>query len=650
MKNLIYFIKLFLPLYGLLTIYLEERRKHNSINKYFLLLFYVIFLKEVFSYILLTIVKYPQVYIERFILFHYIFYSIYIFAFTYIILDLIIENRKIVKLYFYLWILVFGGIISIILLRLEFTNIFEIILRIIFIGGISFTLFKLATTYFGEEELNIITKNRFIINTTLIITMFLIIFFHKSLGIFKNLMEIIVYILLVILNYYHIKEGYIELESNIKHLEYEQDILLELLSRVGSALSAESNFDEVLRTIIEYSVEVLNARAAAILTISQNKKYLIPRYVKGLYPPVEKVEGYVTTRDRFLVERFKAEKISIGESYLGEVAKTGVPLLIQDAINDPRIIQSAKGLMDIRTVIVVPLKFRGEVVGVMSFLNKEAGGSFTQEEFKLAQTLAEQAAVTLNNFRLYNELLAKQREERELEIAGEIQKQLLPKRYPKIEKIELFGFSKSARSVGGDYYDFLNFGNKRLGIIMADVAGKGIPAALVMVMIRSILRAVARHNILPIQIVTFLNKMITGEVPQERYATLFYYLLDLPTNKLYYTNAAHLPLLVYRKSQEKFEILDTPGLPIGITKEQKYMQGETVLSPGDIAVLYTDGITEARNIKKEEFTIERLQTIIKENAEKSVQEIGANLKDALDEFVGEAPPHDDQTIVILKIK
>lgn len=650
MKDLVYFIKFFLPLYGLIGIILEERRKHNSINKFIALLFGAIFLKELLHWILISISKNPEIYPERFILLHYTFYSIYVFAFTYVVLYLISENKKLVKLYLFFWIMIFLSIVSIGLLKLDFTNLFEIALIIIFIGSILFILIKLNTTYFGEEEVNIIAQNKIFINTALIITLFLIVFFPKSTGLFKNLLEIIIYLLLVILNYYHIKEGYNELEANIEHLEYEQDILLELLARVGGALSAESNFDEVLKTVTDYSVEVLNARAAAILTVTANKKYLIPRYVKGLYPPVEKVEGYAATREKFLIERFKAGKIPVGQTYLGEVAKTGKPLLIQDAMNDTRIVQSAKGMMDIRTVIAVPLKFRDEVVGVMSFLNKEAGGSFTQAEFKLAQTLAEQAAVTLNNFRLYNELLAKQREERELEIAGEIQRQLLPKKYPAIENVELFGFSKPAKGVGGDYYDFLNFGNRRLGVIMADVAGKGVPAALVMVMIRSILRSVARHNIAPAQIVTFLNKMIAGEVSQERYATMFYYLLDIPTNKLFFTNAAHGPLLVYRKKQDKFEMLDTPGLPVGIVKEQQYTQSNIVLQSGDITVLYTDGITEARNEKKEEFGLERVQSIIKENADKSAQDIGNRLKQSLDEFVGDAPQHDDQTIVILKIK
>jgi len=651
MKELLFFLKIFIPLYALVAIFVEEKRKRNNINKFLLLLFSVIVIKELFYYILITVAKNKEsVYFSKFLLLHYTFYSIYLFALTYTIIQLIADNKKIISIYFAFWIILFLGIISIALLRLEFDRKFEIILQVLFGTGILLTFIKLNTTYFGEDDFNVIVKNKTIVNTVLILIIFLIMFFPKSTGNFKSFVELIIYGLLWVLNYHHIKEGYIELETDIKDLKYEANILLDLLERVGGALSTETKFDEVLKTVTDYSAEVLNVRSAAILTVSKDKKHLIPRYVYGFYPPVEKIEGYAATKEKFLIERFKTDKIEIGKSYLGEVAKKGEPLLIQDAMNDPSIVQSAKGLMDIRTVIVVPLKFQEEVVGVISFLNKIKGGSFTRAEFRLAQTLANQVAVTLNNFRLYNEMLVKQREERDVEIAGDIQRQLLPKEYPKIDKVELFGFSKAAKGVGGDYYDFLNFDNTRVGVIMADVAGKGVPAALVMVMIRSILHSVARKNISPSQIITFINKMLTGQVSQERYATMFYYLLDVPTEKLYFTNAAHGPLLIFRKNKNEFEMLDTPGLPVGITEEQKYGQGVTRISEGDIAILYTDGITEARNVDKEEFTIDRVKEIIKENSDKSAIELGNTLIEQINEFVGEAPQHDDETIVILKFK
>ena len=651
MENIIYFLKIFLPLVSLILIVIEDTRKQNSINKFMILLFASVFLKEFSYYLMLNISKSPSQYFVRFALLHYTFYAIYVFGFTYVTLRLTFDNKKFVKLYLFLWIVVFISIISIGILRIDFTDAFKWILRIFFSLSLLFTLLKINSAYFGEEEQNIVTKNKLLINIAMLTTVFLIIFFMESSGLFKNILELIVYLIISTLAVFRLWEGYIEYERSIKELEYEQEILLELLSRVGGALSAEANFDEVLKTILDYSVEVLKARSAAILTLTENKKFLVPKYVHGFYPPTEKLEGVTVVREKLLIEKFMATKIPIGETYLGEVAKSGQPLLIQNALENPKIVQTAKGMMDIRTVIVVPLKFKDEIIGVISFLNKETGGSFTQAEFSLAQTLAEQASVTLNNFRLYNELLAKQREEREIEIAGEIQRQLLPKEYPKFDTIELFGYSKAAKGVGGDYYDFLNFNNKKLAVIMADVAGKGVPASLVMVMIRSILRSVARPNVYPSQIVNFLNKMLTGDVSQERYATLFYYICDVETKKLYFTNAGHGPLLIYRKDKNDFDLLDTPGFPIGISKDMNYVQAETQLNPGDICILYTDGITEARNLKKEEFTLDRLKEIIKLNAnEKSAEELGEIIKNEINEFVGEAPQHDDQTLVILKVK
>ncbi|MBN1899435.1 MAG: SpoIIE family protein phosphatase [Spirochaetes bacterium] len=650
MNEIIYFIKAFLPLFALVITILEQKRKYDKINNFIILLFSFILIKEISSYIILLKSSGFSEYTEKYLFLHYAFYGVYIFAFTYFVLKLIPRSKKLAFYYLIFWIIFITGLSLRTSLGFGFNLTMEFIIIGILLVSIALTMIKLAMTYFGEDEQNIIGRSKFLVNTSFVIIMFILIFIPRSISWFRNLLEIGVYSLLTILAYKHVQDGYKELVLKIKDLEYEQDILIELLSRVGSSLTAESNFDEVLKTITDYSVEVLNTRSAAILTIASNKKHLVVRYVNGLYPPVEKIEGYAATKEKFLIERFKAEKIPVGETYLGKVAASGKPLLIQDAMNDPQIIQSAKGMMDIRTVIAVPLKFQDEVVGVMSFLNKGAGGSFSLAEFNLAQTLSEQAAVTLNNFRLYNELLAKQREEREIEIAGQIQKQLLPKEPPKLEDVEIFGFSKAAKGVGGDYFDYLNFGSKRLGVIMADVAGKGVPAALIMVMIRSILRAVAKYNLEPAKVIKFLNRMIASEVAQDRYATMFYYLLDIPSKKLYFTNAAHGPMLLFKNKKKSFDLLDTEGLPVGINADQDYTMGQTTMDHGDIAMLYTDGITEARNDKKEEFTLARVKELVKANAQKSATEIGKEILNKVKNFVGEAPQHDDQTMVILKLK
>ncbi len=496
---------------------------------------------------------------------------------------------------------------------------------------------------------NFVTRYKIFINLIFGTYIFLYVFYYSARNEFVNIMELGILGLFIGLAHLRIRQKYEELNNRINHLNFEREIFVNLLEKVGKGLTAETNFDTILELVMDYSVDVLQSKAAVLFLVSNNKKYLTVQYISGVYPPITKVEGYAVTKERFLIEKLKSEKIAMGETYIGKVGQSGEPVLIEDALNDERIIQTAKGLMDIRTIMAVPLKFKDEVIGVSAFCNKEEGGSFNQDEFSLAQTLSEQAAITINNFTLYSELLVKQTEEREIEIAGKIQSDLLPKKIPEIPGIDVFAYNKPAKGVGGDYYDLINFDNENLCVIMADVAGKGVPAALVMVMIRLTLHQIIKPNLNPYSIMNYLNKFLAKESSQERYATMFYFLINVKSKKVIYTNAGHGPLLLYRRSKEEFQMLDTPGLPVGIDKNQQYEQGDITLQNGDIAMLYTDGITEAMNTKREEFSIDRIKEIIKENADKTTEEMTGIIRTRVDEYVGEAPQHDDQTLILLKI-
>jgi sigma-B regulation protein RsbU (phosphoserine phosphatase) len=203
--------------------------------------------------------------------------------------------------------------------------------------------------------------------------------------------------------------------------------------------------------------------------------------------------------------------------------------------------------------------------------------------------------------------------------------------------------------VGGDYYDIIDF-KDRVAFAMADVAGKGVPAALVMVMIRSSMRTMVKTDSEPKQVATAINRALHGEVSEERYATLFYCMFDIHTGLLSYSNGGHAPMLVYRGMTDSFELLDTDGLPVGIAPETVYGQDETVLNSGDIAVLYTDGISEAMNLKHEEYSLARVKEDVRRFKDLSASEIAGRILQNISEFAGDEPQHDDETILVLKIR
>jgi len=643
-------LRIFLPIYGLIILFFEEKYHHHKDNILLLGLFSLILAKEI------TIERLFSIFSDKlftvYLPFYYIATFIPVFFLVFIVSKLIFEKK--------IYLIIVNIFSSLVLLVLLGTYLFNpgqiynvssiiIIIRFLVAGMYLYIIIKMNSIYM-EGINNFVTRNKVFINLILGSYIFLNVIYYSAKDGFVNIMEILIIGLFITIVHLRIREKHETLKRQIDHLNFEREIFVNLLQKVGRGLTAETNFDTILKLIMDYSVEVLQSKAAVLFLVSPNKKYLTMQYVNGIYPPITKVEGYAVTKEQFLIEKLKSEKIPMGETYIGEVAQSGEAFLIEDALNNSKIMQTAKGLMDIRTLMAIPLKFKEEVIGVSAFCNKEEGGSFTANEFSLAQTLSEQAAITLNNFRLYNELLSKQREEKEIEIAGEIQSNLLPKEIPNIPGIDIFAYNKPAKGVGGDYYDIINFNNENLCVVMADVAGKGVPAALVMVMIRTTFHNILKPNLKPSSIINYLNRFLERESSQERYATVFYLLINIRSKRAIYTNAAHGPLMLYRKSEDSFQMLDTPGLPVGIDKEQQYEQDEITLQNGDIVMLYTDGITEAMNDKREEFSIERVKSIIKENADKPAQEITSIIRSEVEKYVGEAPQHDDETLILLKIE
>jgi len=256
----------------------------------------------------------------------------------------------------------------------------------------------------------------------------------------------------------------------------------------------------------------------------------------------------------------------------------------------------------------------------------------------------------LKQIEMYTEVLEKKQAEKELGVAGEIQSSLVPHVFPEASKYEIFAFSIPAKGVGGDYYDYIDFGNNKLAVTMFDVSGKGVPASLIMVMIRSILRTIASLEEETKDILTKLNDTISEDIVEDRYATGFYLLFDAEKGIMSYTNAGHGPLILYRAHKDEFEFLDTDGMPVGIMPGVEYGQDFTTLDPGDVALLYTDGITEAMNLAHEEFGMERFYQVVRENAKGTAKDIADSMLAHVNEFVGTAPQHDDETLLVLKMK
>lgn len=244
----------------------------------------------------------------------------------------------------------------------------------------------------------------------------------------------------------------------------------------------------------------------------------------------------------------------------------------------------------------------------------------------------------------------RERMARELELAKGIQQSFLPSSIPKIEGADLAAINLPAMEVGGDFYDFIPITKDTWGLAIADVSGKGVPAALFMALSRTLLRASATRNPTPVDAIVRANRLIAEDARSGMFVTLFYALLDAKNHRLVYVNAGHNPPLLFPKDGKTVKLLKAEGIPLGVRDDMELQEQQVILEPGDVVVLYTDGVTEAMNENEDFFGDDRLADVVRENAVKSAQEILDAIRNAVLAFAGERPQYDDITLMVLKLR
>jgi sigma-B regulation protein RsbU (phosphoserine phosphatase) len=294
----------------------------------------------------------------------------------------------------------------------------------------------------------------------------------------------------------------------------------------------------------------------------------------------------------------------------------------------------------------VPLVTPGGLEGLIAVGARPGGRPPEQGDLDFAAALARQAQAALEGSRLHQLRLEKERQDRDLQIARQIQLGLLPKAAPRLAGFEIAGESRSCLMVGGDYFDYVPLAGGRLGFVIADVSGKGTPASLMMASVHAWLRALAGSEPAP-RVLERLNRFVYASTETSRYVTLFYGELDPATRRLVYVNAGHVPPFVVRSKGDE-ERLRSGGPVLGLLDEVALEPGELVLEPGDVLVAVTDGVTEAVDPGGREFGDERVRQALASRAGAGALETLAGLVSAVDAWTGPAGCSDDLTALILR--
>ena len=302
------------------------------------------------------------------------------------------------------------------------------------------------------------------------------------------------------------------------------------------------------------------------------------------------------------------------------------------------------------TVVAVPIKGSNDaVIGVLAAAERETReggiGAFEENELRLLALFANQVAIALENARLHRQALEKQAMERELELAATIQRDILPKSIPTVEGIEIAALSRPARQVGGDYHAFF-VRDGVLTALVADVAGKSMPAALLVSALHAVIQLLFAEGREIGEIATELNRHIHRWSAENKFITMIMVSIDPEAETIQFVNAGHNP--AYMITNGRIDTMKSHGLPIGILPQTRYLAQTRPFPAGSCAVLYSDGITEAEDVAGEEFENARLEALLQEHVDCNASLVRDQIADAVDAFVGEAPQKDDQTLVVVR--
>jgi phosphoserine phosphatase RsbU/P len=393
------------------------------------------------------------------------------------------------------------------------------------------------------------------------------------------------------------------------------------LIRAGRELATHRPLAELFPLILNLAIEAVNAERGVLLT----------------------VEG-----EALLVQASSGGDFRISTGVRDRVLKDKSSILVNDVQSD----EAFRGMQSlvqqqVRMFMTVPLQTNETVIGLIYVDSPTLVREFDREDLNLLTVMANVAAIRLENQRLLEIEQAERILAKDLEQAAIIQRQLLPSKPPVVPGMQLAGYNAACRTVGGDYYDFWSYPDGRVAIALGDVSGKAMPAALLMTSLQARVRVMAEDPPEVAQLMTRLNRITAANCPSNRFISFFFSVLDPVSGELKYSNAGHNPPLLMR-TDGTVETLEGGGLILGIFGMAKYVECSCRFNPGDVLLLFSDGVTEAVDPANDEFGDDRLVDVLRANRERSADEIISAVTQAVATFASGAPSADDLTLVVAK--
>ena len=411
---------------------------------------------------------------------------------------------------------------------------------------------------------------------------------------------------------------------------------LRMLLDITKKISRSLDLQEVLNQVMDTLDSLIPYDAAGIFVLECVDKESVPEGEEPCTFKSEAVRGYD-------IDELFDLHLKLGEGFIGHVAVSGEPIISPDVRNDPIYVNARAKT---RSELVAPIISNAEVIGVFDLESDELD-AYSKDDLDVLMLLASQVAIIIEKVMLHEQMIEKKRLEGQLEVARQVQLELLPSGDPDLAGYDISAYNFSTEEVSGDYFDWVSIYEDQIAIVIADVSGKGVPAALLMAFLRASLRAATHIGYATHITMAKVNYLLWESIERNQFVTAFYGVLDASNQTLSYSNAGHNPpLLIDSKGESRF--IERGGLPLGMFKDTRYHEYYLSLEPGDLLVLYTDGVTEALNPAGEEFGRDRLAEAVKSALSLTAKELIARLEGEVLRWTDGLGASDDVTFFVIK--
>ncbi len=417
------------------------------------------------------------------------------------------------------------------------------------------------------------------------------------------------------------------LERSHEEIQVEETLVFDFLHGLGEAFSGTIRPQELHRLIVEGATRILDAHGGSLYMTDRTGGKLTPAFISKGCPPLVDVPPNILQQAAAapiaLENYLRLHSVTPGEGLIGRVWQTGQSLCLNDLSEVLELAKLRGSAFGAASVMAAPLSYAKQDLGVLAVANGPLAAPFSQGDFVVFKSIAEQSAFALYNAIIYSMANEKKRLDHDLEIARDIQRILLPAEAPAINGFQISGLNVPARQVSGDYFDYIQVDEKRLGVAIADVSGKGVPASLIMAICRSVLRAEAARNPSPADVLRKVNRQLYPDIKEDMFISMAYLILDHQRDGVTLARAGHDAPLLYKRASQSVTPLKSPGMVVGIDSGNVFDRLTTdfavPLERDDCLVLYTDGVTEALNSAGDEFGLDRMIQSVRASASDGAQ-------------------------------